>query len=57
MGRVHHQGMESLDSQKDVYDGELILRMEVHKRSTEVLLSRFQKSHLFVRIAESGEPL
>lgn len=38
-------------------DGESILRMEDHKRRTEDLLSRFQESHFFVRIAESGEPL
>lgn len=50
-------GKESLDSQKDVSDGETILRMEDHQRQTEDLLSRFQKSHFFVRIAESGEPL
>ncbi|KAF8051892.1 hypothetical protein N665_1657s0012, partial [Sinapis alba] len=50
-------GKESLDSQKDESDGESILRMEDHKRRTEDLLSRFQKSHFFVRIAESGEPL
>lgn len=50
-------GKESLDSQKDVSDGESILRMEDHQRRTEDLLSRFQKSHFFVRIAESGEPL
>lgn len=50
-------GKESLNSQKDVSDGESILRMEDHKRLTEDLLSRFQKSHFFVRIAESGEPL
>ncbi|CAH8260889.1 unnamed protein product [Arabidopsis lyrata] len=50
-------GKESLDSQKDLSDGESILRMEDHKRRTEDLLSRFQKSHFFVRIAESGEPL
>uniref|UniRef100_A0A1J3JMW3 Uncharacterized protein n=1 Tax=Noccaea caerulescens TaxID=107243 RepID=A0A1J3JMW3_NOCCA len=50
-------GKESLDSQKDLSDGESILRMEDHKRRTEDLLTRFQKSHFFVRIAESGEPL
>ncbi|KAF8100230.1 hypothetical protein N665_0229s0058 [Sinapis alba] len=50
----HSPGKESVDSQKD---GELILRMEDHRRRTEDLLSRFQKSHFFVRIAESGEPL
>ncbi|KAH0904302.1 hypothetical protein HID58_043805 [Brassica napus] len=50
----HSPGKESVDSQKD---GESILRMEDHKRRTEDLLSRFQKSHFFVRIAESGEPL
>ncbi|CAN8269147.1 unnamed protein product [Cochlearia groenlandica] len=50
-------GKESLDSPKDESDGESILRMEDHKRRTEDLLSRFQKSHFFVRIAESGETL
>ncbi|KAL0717370.1 hypothetical protein Bca4012_066692 [Brassica carinata] len=50
-------GKESSDSHKDVSDGESILRMEDHKRRTEDLLSRFQESHFFVRIAESGEPL
>lgn len=50
-------GKESFDSQKEESDGESILRMEDHKRRTENLLSRFQKSHFFVRIAESGEPL
>ncbi|KAH0866015.1 LOW QUALITY PROTEIN: hypothetical protein HID58_083226 [Brassica napus] len=50
-------GKKSLDSQKDVSDGESILRMEDHKRRTYDLLSRFLKSHFVVRIAESGEPL
>lgn len=53
----HSPGKESVDSQKDVSDGESILRMEDHRRRTEDLLSRFQESHFFVRIAESGEPL
>ncbi|XP_010549052.1 PREDICTED: uncharacterized protein LOC104820344 [Tarenaya hassleriana] len=50
-------GKESLDSRKDVTNGESILRMEDHMRQTEELLRRFQNSHFFVRIAESGEPL
>ncbi|CAN8258955.1 unnamed protein product [Cochlearia groenlandica] len=48
---------ESSSSEKAVPDGESALRMEDHKRRTEDLLSRFEKSHFFVRIAESGEPL
>ncbi|KAF2599874.1 hypothetical protein F2Q68_00012068 [Brassica cretica] len=36
----NNPGKESLDSQKDVSDGESILRMEDHKRRTEDLLSR-----------------
>ena len=36
----NNPGKEGLDSQKDVSDGESILRMEDHKRRTEDLLSR-----------------
>lgn len=43
--------------EKDVTNGELLFRMEDQKRKTEVLLHRFEKSHYFVRIAESGDPL
>lgn len=45
------------DSAKGVTAGESLLRMEDHKRQTELLLHRFNNSHFFVRIAESNEPL
>ena len=48
---------EKLDSQKDISASESLLRMEDHKRQTEILLQKFKSSHFFVRIAESGEPL
>ncbi|KAL5553950.1 hypothetical protein UlMin_041351 [Ulmus minor] len=48
---------EKSDPKKDVSTGESLLRMEDHKRQTEILLQRFEKSHYFVRIAESDEPL
>ncbi|KAJ4831799.1 hypothetical protein Tsubulata_017010 [Turnera subulata] len=44
-------------SEKDISDTESILRMEDHRRQTEMLLQRFNNSHFFVRIAESGESL
>ncbi|KAJ7953751.1 Heat-inducible transcription repressor [Quillaja saponaria] len=46
-----------IDPQKDIYTGESLLRMEDHKRQTEILLQKFEDSHFFVRIADSGEPL
>ncbi|XP_061990855.1 uncharacterized protein LOC133709209 isoform X1 [Rosa rugosa] len=48
---------EKTDPQKDVSASESLLRMEDHKRQTEILLQRFERSHFFVRIAESGESL
>ena len=48
---------ESLDSQKDISASESLLRMEEHKRQTEILLQKFNSSHFFVQIAESGSPL
>ncbi|XP_040372057.1 uncharacterized protein LOC112181461 isoform X1 [Rosa chinensis] len=48
---------EKADPQKDVSASESLLRMEDHKRQTEILLQRFERSHFFVRIAESGESL
>lgn len=46
-----------IDLKKDISTSESILRMENHKRQTEMLLQRFRNSHFFVRIAESGELL
>ncbi|MED6134707.1 hypothetical protein PIB30_039543 [Stylosanthes scabra] len=52
------QKEESLTKPKaDVSAGESLLRMEVHKRQTALLLQRFENSHFFVRISESDEPL
>lgn len=48
---------EKTDLQKDVTDSESLLRMEDHRRQTEILLQRFERSHFFVRIAESSETL
>ncbi|KAF5746680.1 hypothetical protein HS088_TW06G00852 [Tripterygium wilfordii] len=45
------------DPLKDISASESILRMEDHRRQTEMLLQRFKDSHFFVRIAESGELL
>ncbi|KAI3733604.1 hypothetical protein L6452_13049 [Arctium lappa] len=38
-------------------NGESLLRMEDHKRQTEMLLQRFRNSHFFARTAETDEPL
>ncbi|BAT74573.1 hypothetical protein LR48_Vigan01g102700 [Vigna angularis] len=46
---TNHQG--------DAYAGESLLRMEVHKRQTALLLQKFENSHFFARIAEADEPL
>nr|XP_043636409.1 uncharacterized protein LOC122607494 [Erigeron canadensis] len=43
--------------QKDFSTGESLLRMEDHRRQTEVLLQKFRNSHFFARIAEADEPL
>lgn len=51
------ENLSKENQQKDVPTGESLLRMEDHRRQTEILLHRFEKSHFFVRIAESGEPL
>ncbi|KAM0965036.1 hypothetical protein ACFX2C_021001 [Malus domestica] len=48
---------EKTGSQKDVSASESLLRMEDHKRQTEILLQRFESSHFFVRIADSSEAL
>ncbi|XP_041015564.1 uncharacterized protein LOC121258220 isoform X1 [Juglans microcarpa x Juglans regia] len=48
---------EKIDPVKDVSAGESLLRMEDHKRQTQILLQRFESSNFFVRIAESGESL
>lgn len=45
------------DHEKDNTDGESFLRKEDQKSKTETLLKRFNNSHFFVRIAESGEKL
>ncbi|XP_061342416.1 uncharacterized protein LOC133288627 [Gastrolobium bilobum] len=45
------------DHSADVSTGESLLRMEVHKRKTALLLQKFKNSHFFVRISESDEPL
>ncbi|KAK4598395.1 hypothetical protein RGQ29_015744 [Quercus rubra] len=48
---------EKIDPVKDVSVSESLLRMEDHKRQTEILLQKFENSHFFVRIAESDESL
>lgn len=45
------------DHEKDISAGESLLRKEDQKLKTETLLQRFNNSHFFVRIAESGEKL
>ncbi|XP_076914805.1 uncharacterized protein LOC143573926 [Bidens hawaiensis] len=42
---------------KDMSTGESLLRMEDHRRQTEMLLQRFRNSHFFARVAEADEPL
>lgn len=49
--------MSPSEKRSSVSAGESLLRMEDHKRQTEMLLQRFEKSHFFVRIAESDESL
>ncbi|CAJ1939933.1 unnamed protein product [Sphenostylis stenocarpa] len=41
----------------DASAGESLLRMEVHKRQTALLLQKFENSHFFARISEADEPL
>ena len=53
-GELSTSGEEHLE---DVTDGESLLKMEVHKRKTALLLQKFENSHFFVRISESDEPL
>jgi hypothetical protein len=48
---------EKIDPVKDVSASESLLRMEDHRRQTETLLQRFENSHFFVRIADSGDSL
>lgn len=50
-------GVKKVDLKKDVSHGESLLRMEDHKRQTEVLLQSFRNSHFFVRIADSHKSL
>ncbi|KAG4377473.1 hypothetical protein AAZX31_18G117400 [Glycine max] len=45
------------DHPADASAGESLLRMEVHKRQTALLLEKFESSHFFARISESDEPL
>ncbi|XP_071715948.1 uncharacterized protein [Rutidosis leptorrhynchoides] len=45
------------DPTKDIFTGESLLRMEDHRRQTEMLLQRFRNSHFFARTAEADEPL
>ncbi|KAL8204295.1 hypothetical protein R6Q57_009918 [Mikania cordata] len=45
------------DPMKVVPTGESLLRMEDHRRQTEMLLQKFRNSHFFARIAEADEPL
>ncbi|XP_073294545.1 uncharacterized protein [Primulina huaijiensis] len=57
-GGLHDQnGMEGVESQKDVPTGESLLRMEDYRRQTKQLLQNFESSHFFARIAQSYEPL
>ncbi|XP_047330387.1 uncharacterized protein LOC124933977 [Impatiens glandulifera] len=48
---------EQIDRQKNVSDGEMLLRREVQRRQTETLLQKIENSHFFVRIVDSDEPL
>lgn len=50
-------GVGEVDLKKDVSHGESLLRMEDHKRQTEILLQSFRNSHFFVRIADSHKSL
>ncbi|KAL7586860.1 hypothetical protein Lser_V15G37643 [Lactuca serriola] len=48
---------EKTDPKKDLSTGESLLRMQDHRRQTEMILQRFRNSHFFARTAESDEPL
>ncbi|CAN4094710.1 unnamed protein product [Withania somnifera] len=54
---VSENGNTNIDPEKEVSDGENLLRLEDYKRQTESLVQRFNSSHFFARIAESDEPL
>uniref|UniRef100_A0A7N1A0U6 Uncharacterized protein n=1 Tax=Kalanchoe fedtschenkoi TaxID=63787 RepID=A0A7N1A0U6_KALFE len=45
------------DKKEDISTSESLLRMEDHKKQTEMLLQTFKNSHFFVRIEESDVPL
>ncbi|WJX57080.1 hypothetical protein P8452_42675 [Trifolium repens] len=45
------------EKSRDIFDGDSLVDMEVHKRQTGLLLQKFENSHFFVRISESNEPL
>ncbi|GAB4859606.1 hypothetical protein Ancab_011080 [Ancistrocladus abbreviatus] len=49
--------VEQSGYQTDVSASESLLRMEEHRRQTQTMMQKFEDSHFFVRIAESGEPL
>ncbi|KAD5960192.1 hypothetical protein E3N88_11664 [Mikania micrantha] len=48
---------DKTDPKKVVPTGESLLRMEDHRRQTEMLLQKFRNSHFLARIAEADEPL
>jgi hypothetical protein len=43
-------------SKPDISETQALLQMENHKQQIELILRRFRKSNIFVRIAESDEP-
>lgn len=57
VGSSHYSDENASDPKKDVSTGESLLRMEDHRRQTEMLLQRFRNSHFFARTAEADEPL
>ncbi|KAI4370550.1 hypothetical protein MLD38_018895 [Melastoma candidum] len=52
-----HPSKEEITPQKNISDGESLLKMEDQKRKTERLLQSFKNSQFFVRFDFSGEAL
>lgn len=58
-----HHGVNGIATSKDTFNSNMdgckddSIQREHHNQKTESLLARFEKSHFFVRFAESDEPL
>ena len=57
---TYHNGenllKEKIDSEKDISASESLLRMEDHKRQTEILLQKFKNSHFLFGLPSQASP-